>query len=55
MKTQFEDGADLQIGQLVTVAADVGFDCLDQLDVRRDFGNRPLPRNQRSARFGGAG
>jgi hypothetical protein len=42
VEAQVEDGADLKLGKLIAVALNLGLDRLDQLDIGRDFGDRPL-------------
>ena len=54
VEAQLEDRADLGVGQAVAVALDLMLDRLDQRDVGRDLGDRPVAREQGGARLGRA-
>ena len=55
MQAQLEDGADLGGGQAVAVALHLMLDRLDQPDIGRDLGDRPVAGEQGGAGLGGRG
>jgi hypothetical protein len=51
VEAQVEDRANLDVGQAIGIALDLGFDRLDQADIGGDLGNRPVARGKRGTRL----